>query len=95
MVCVYALSTVKKDKIEEHTKLAEQMVAETRKEQGNLNYEFGKVAGSDNQFACVERWESREALELHFETEHFKKFVPMMKELREGESPVSIVEVIF
>lgn len=94
MVCVYALSTVRKDKIEEHTRLAKELVAETIKEPGNISYEFGKLEGEENKFAFVERWQSMEALEEHFEMPHFKKYVPLMNELREGESSVTKITVL-
>lgn len=51
-----------------------QMMAASQKEQGCLTYEFSQVLDSATRFRVYEEWESRAALEAHFQTDHMTAF---------------------
>lgn len=42
----------------------------TRKEDGNISYDLFQSTTDPDTLTFVERWETREALEAHFETPH-------------------------
>ena len=46
-----------------------------REEQGNLSFDCFESIDSPNHFAIVEGFESREAGEVHVQTDHFKDFM--------------------
>ncbi|MDO5819560.1 MAG: putative quinol monooxygenase [Methanobrevibacter sp.] len=52
--------------------LAEALVEETLKEEGNIDYKFLK--SNDGTFHIIEQWESVEALSGHMASSHFKSF---------------------
>ena len=94
MICVYAASKVKQGQEENYISLAQKLVEETHKEQGNLSYDFGKVKGTEDTYAFVERWESKEALKEHFLSSHFQDLTTKMGEYTvEGSSVLYQVEV--
>jgi quinol monooxygenase YgiN len=47
-------------------------VAETVKEDGCISYDMHQSVTDPERLVLVERWESREALNRHLETPHFK-----------------------
>ena len=53
--------------------LAEALVEETLKEEGNIDYKFLKSI-KDNTFLFIEQWESKEALGQHMASPHFQLF---------------------
>ena len=63
----------KEGKADEIIPLAEALVEETLKEEGNIDYKFLKSI-KDGTFLFVEQWESPEALSKHMASPHFQLF---------------------
>ncbi len=59
-------------------KLAEPLVAGSRKDEGNISYEFCADAAHPGTFLFLETWQDNVTLAKHEATPHFKTF---MKEL--------------
>jgi quinol monooxygenase YgiN len=53
---------------------AEEMMRETRKESGNIDYAFSFDMGDPGTIRVFEQWESQEALDLHFASPHMARF---------------------
>ncbi|TDL31276.1 antibiotic biosynthesis monooxygenase [Jeotgalibacillus sp. S-D1] len=51
------------------------LMAESRKEEGNHQYELMKSLEQDFAYTMVEVWENEEAVQAHNESAHFKAFV--------------------
>ena len=73
--------------------IANGMIAPSNTEEGCISYEFFQDAFNPNSFIFVERWNSREALELHFRMPYFKDFDSRVGELLEGPPSVISYEV--
>mmetsp|Transcript_21376 Transcript_21376/g.50243 ORF Transcript_21376/g.50243 Transcript_21376/m.50243 type:complete len:739 (-) Transcript_21376:10-2226(-) len=60
--------------------MAQEMALATWKEDGCLQYEFGRSSSKDkpNRFVIVEEWSSMKKLEAHFSAPHFTKLIPQM-----------------
>ena len=56
---------------------AAKFASETRREKGCIRFAYLRVKGSTTRFMLCEEWENRQALERHFETEHFALAVPV------------------
>ena len=84
MVSVVAGFTIKDGKADECLGYVKKLVAETLKEKGCIMYEC--CCGIDNPLKCVilEKWESKEILDAHMETAHFKEYIPKMDPLTNG-----------
>src|SRR5690606_2938008 len=69
---VVARVSARVDKLEETLEAFRILVDETRKENGCITYEALRNVEEPYEFTFVEEWESAEALENHFATEHFQ-----------------------
>lgn len=92
MIGVVARNTIKADKVQEFLKLAQELSIETNKEDGCIEYKLLKDTKVENTFAFVEKWETMEHLEAHFEAQHFKRIVPQFADLIETRYGVDIYE---
>lgn len=95
MIIVYAKSTVPEKNIDKYLEIAKKLAEETRKENGNIFYEMIQDINNKNVLAFIEKWENREVLDKHMKTSHFTTLVPQLNELREGESELTIHEILF
>ncbi len=95
MIKVIARTRVREECIEAYHALAREIVAETRKEAGNISYTMNQSTEDKQLHAMIEVWKSREALAAHLESEHFKRIVPQMGQFAEESFPLEIyTEVI-
>jgi quinol monooxygenase YgiN len=62
---------------------ARTLVAETRKERGNLAYAFAEDLNDAGLFHIVERWADEEAVANHMLTSHIADFLPKLSVLRD------------
>ena len=53
----------------------------TRRESGVIVYRFYRDVENPNAFSFVEEWESREALDDHFRSEHVSRFLEQLGDL--------------
>lgn len=74
MIILNAKITVKPDKREEVISKMQDLIKATREEPGCVNYELYASTEDENVLMMFEKWESRDALDSHIETEHFKAF---------------------
>lgn len=90
MIKVVAKSFVYEDKFNEYMKLCKELISESRKEQGCINYELYQDDKDCTILTVIEEWESKESLENHFKSSHFIRLVPLLKKLRSKESEVNV-----
>jgi len=81
MVKVIAHNFLLKENIEKAMPLYEEMVAETRKENGCIQYDLLRDNADEAHFVFVETWESQAHLEAHFKAPHFTTLIPQIGEL--------------
>lgn len=70
------------------------MVEETRKETGCLNYDLHVDESCKCTFLFYENWVSRGALELHFDTPHFKHLRSLADELFAAPTELNIMQML-
>lgn len=95
MIKVVAKSYAKGENIEKILELTKEMVENTVKEEGCIKYEFFQDIKDPKVMMIIEEWESEEVLNLHMASEHFKRIIPQLNELREKPSEVSICKKVF
>ncbi|MCH4891264.1 antibiotic biosynthesis monooxygenase [Acidaminobacter sp. JC074] len=93
MVKVVAEKYIDENKLEAFMALAGEMIELTRKEDGCLEYNIFQDENDPRHFSYIESWETREHLEKHFESEHFKRLVPKLGDLSEA-GPVVIYKEV-
>lgn len=90
MIKVVAKKFVNEGKVEEVIKLYEELVQETRKEEGCIKYELYQDETEPRILAVIEEWENKDALNKHMNSEHFTRIVPMIGELTEKKKDLNI-----
>ncbi len=74
---------IKEGKVDEVKKVYEELVTLTRKEEGCISYRLFQDISNPRLLALIEEWKNDEALDLHFQTEYFKRLVVKLNELTE------------
>jgi len=86
VVCV--TSWVKREHLDDYMQACMANARETRKEPGNLRFDFLRCAEPDNQFFFYEVYKAEEDFHKHHETAHYLKWrdsvTPWMEQPREA-----------
>jgi quinol monooxygenase YgiN len=80
MVKVVAKKLIMDESVPKVIKLYEELVSETRKEEGCIKYELFQDINNSSILAVIEEWEDIDALEKHKNSEHIKRIVPKILE---------------
>jgi len=72
MIYLVATLTIKPGSLPDFIDDAKTCIAATRNEPGCISYDLHQSQTDENTLVFVERWESQEALDGHFNAEHFK-----------------------
>lgn len=94
MIIVTATCKLIKGKKAAFSKLASELINETRKEDGCIEYSLYEELNNEDMMCFIEKWKSQESLEAHIESKHFKRIVPLLNELQSEESVVNIYREI-
>ncbi len=78
-IVLVARLKVKDDKIEEAKKVSLAIVADSRAEKENINYDIHQAIDDPTVFVWHETWTSKAAIDEHFETDFFKEFLRRSK----------------
>ncbi|WP_320048084.1 putative quinol monooxygenase [uncultured Ilyobacter sp.] len=84
MITVVAKSILKEGKTDEFKNLTRELIDETRKEKGCIEYILYEDIENGGVFTFIEKWEDMDCLQDHFQSEHFKKIGAKVKELRKS-----------
>lgn len=72
--------------------LVEELLEPSRAEAGCISYNFYEDGAAANHFLFFEEWQSREAIDAHFNTPYFKKFMEDFPGLIIGAASIKIYE---
>lgn len=70
------------------------LIGPTRSEPGCINYDLHQAVGDPTFFMFHETWKSKEHLEKHLGSTHFKTFTAKAEGLLDGPSDVTLWEMI-
>lgn len=79
MLKVIAQDFIKLEHIQDVMPLYTELVAKTKEEPLCISYELYIDQKDAGHFVFVEEWPDRAALDVHCNTEHFKRLVPLIK----------------
>ncbi|NHM16587.1 hypothetical protein GMI69_07950 [Eggerthellaceae bacterium zg-887] len=94
MIKVVANHIVLESRIDEFLEAGKQMIEASSNDAGNVHYTLNKNVQRGNEFAIIEMWESQEALAAHMESDHFKKYAPLMGSMLTEEPTIDVYEEI-
>ena len=87
LIHILASFKVNNDKLSDFIKLCNELIEESRKEEGCVSYHLQQNTERENYLVFVEEWKSNEAIEKHNSSEHFTRIVPLLVEMCE-DAPV-------
>ena len=90
MIIVTATITGKPGKRDELIFRSQDVIKSTRLEQGNISYELLASTEDEDVLLMFEKWENREVLDAHMQTEHFKAFGAAIEDLMAKELEIVI-----
>jgi quinol monooxygenase YgiN len=93
MIIVHGTFPVKQEFREEALKLMERMSVASRGEFGCISYEFYIGLSDPNTLLLFQEWESLEALQDHFDTQHMEEFLKVLPDVLDGEVATRRYEV--
>jgi quinol monooxygenase YgiN len=94
MIKVVSKKTLKAGTKEKALVLLEELIAETRKEDGCITYELFELDGDPNTITFIEEWESPAKLDAHKNSKHFKRLVPAVAEFAAEAFPLEIYKLL-
>jgi quinol monooxygenase YgiN len=74
MIIVTAKMMVKPEMKEAFILKSKDLISSTRQEKGCISYDLYNNTENKDELIMLEKWNDRDSLNKHMETEHFKKF---------------------
>ena len=93
MIIVHGTFPIKADVRDDALELMRHMAAASRSEEGCISYEFYVGLSDPNRLLLFQEWESVDALQGHFETDHMEAFLQELPHVLDGEVATRRYEV--
>ncbi|NMM87494.1 antibiotic biosynthesis monooxygenase [Rhodococcus sp. SRB_17] len=87
-------STVKSENLAEVLDLYDELVRETRREDGCISYELLQRTDEPGELMLVEEWQSQAHLDAHTHTEHFVRLVAALDRLEQAAPAMILSKVL-
>ena len=94
MITIIAKCTAKIGAEERLKELALELVNESRRESGNVSYDFYENLSSPSKFTFIECWESEKAIDSHNASSHFINFGKKAGPLFDGDLDIALYNKI-
>ncbi|HMS55355.1 MAG TPA: putative quinol monooxygenase [Fimbriimonadaceae bacterium] len=94
MVILAASMKIKEEFMTPFRRAAYAMLPISRAEPECVHYHFYIDPHDDNGYLWFEKWASREALEAHFQTSHFKSFMEIIENMLREPTVVETFDVV-
>lgn len=93
-IVLVARLKVKDDAVEEAKKVALEIVADSRAEAGNINYDIHQAIDDPTVFVWHETWKNKTAIDEHFETDFFKDFYAKVEKIAAEPPQITLTKMI-
>ena len=93
-IVLIARLKVKVDKIEELKSAALKIVADSRAEDGNVNYDIHQSVEDETLFFWHETWANKAALDEHFATPFFQEFFGVVEQIAAEPPQINLTRMI-
>ncbi|KAA8731830.1 antibiotic biosynthesis monooxygenase [Acinetobacter qingfengensis] len=80
MLKLIAEDFIKNDQIDQVLPLYQELIEKTRQESGCIAYDLYHDLRNTGHFVFIEEWQDRAALDLHIQSEHFQRLVPLIEQ---------------
>jgi quinol monooxygenase YgiN len=93
-IVLMARLKVKDDAVDEAKRLALGLVADSRGEEGCINYDIHQAIDDQTVFVWHETWKNKAALDEHFEKPYFKDFFARASDLAAEPPQINLTKMI-
>jgi len=91
---ISAMVFVKPEKVDEFLEFTKELIEKSRAEEGCISYSLYQDPQDRSKFMFFEEWKNQAAVDFHFETEHFKKFVEALDNFASAAPIITIYDTI-
>lgn len=95
MIRIIAEHIIKKECIEQYHQLAKELVEKSQQEAGCISYVLEQSIEDERVHAFIEEWADQEAIDIHNQTEHFKRIIPQLGQLFDEKEDVKMYHKVF
>jgi quinol monooxygenase YgiN len=92
MVRVVAPNYLKPEGVKTAEPLFRELIAATRKEKGCIEYRLHTKKSEPGLYVFIEEWETQADLDNHMASEHFRRIIPQIGNLKAKDSAAWIME---
>ncbi len=93
-IVLMARLKVKENAVEEAKNAALAIVADSRMEEGNINYDIHQAIDDPTVFVWHETWANKAAIDEHFATDFFKAFFAEVEKLAAEPPQITLTKMI-
>ncbi len=93
-IVLIARLKVRKDAIEEAKRVALAIVADSRAEEGCLNYDLHQAIDDSTVFVWHETWANKSALDAHFKMPYFDELGAKLKDITEEPLQLTLTKMV-
>lgn len=94
MVTIIAKSIIKNGMKDKFKKLAAELIASSRKEEGCISYNLYEDINNKNVLTFMEEWKDENTIKLHNKSEHFIRIVPELAKLRLEKPEINLYKLV-
>ena len=87
---VVAKNNVKPEKIQEFIGLCKNLVGESLKEEGCIEYGLYQELENSGILTMLEEWKDERSLDKHLNSNHFREIFPLLSEYLEKETEINV-----
>ncbi len=93
-IVLVARLKVKDDAVEVAKQLTLKITADSRMEEGSINYDVHQAIDDETVFVWHETWANKAALDEHFEKDYFKEFFTKVSEIAAEPPQITLTKMI-
>lgn len=87
---VVAKNKVKPERVQEFMGLCKNLIEETLKEKGCIEYGVYQELGNPEILTMLEEWKDESSLDQHIKSDHFREIFPLLSECLEKETEINV-----
>ena len=90
MIKIVAKSVIKDGQKDTYLQLTKELIQKSRQEIGCISYNLFQDINDASVLTFIEEWQDKKAIELHNNSEHFTRIIPLLADLRIGTGEVNL-----
>lgn len=93
-LAITASVEIKPEKVDAFLKSVTTLLEKSRAEEGCISYTLYRDPFTPTKFFFFEEWQDQDAIDFHFETEHFKSFGKLVEEYAVAPADIQVIGVV-